>query len=60
MFNIKIETNMFQYFHHNLPIISMNVIFQRNCETHEHDTRHRHDPHSSNRRKTLTNGSFIT
>ena len=58
MFNIQIEKFMYQYFHNNLPI-SLNGIFQRNREVHEHDTRHRHDPHTSIRHTALASGTFI-
>ena len=48
----------YEHFHNNLPT-SLNFMFQRNREVHAHNTRHRHDPHTSNRRTALANGTFI-
>jgi len=58
MFNIQIENFMYQYFHNNLPI-NLNDIFRRNCDVHEHNTRHRRDPCTSNRHTALASKSFI-
>ncbi len=49
---------MYQHKHHQLPrpLLAMHNL---NIETHEHNTRHRQDPHITSRRTQKISKSFI-
>ena len=58
MFNLQIKKFMYKFFCNDLPS-GLTDIFQRNSDIHEHNTRHRHDPHTATRRTALSSYTFI-
>ena len=49
---------MFQYHHDGLPV-SLNHLFTTNANIHQHNTRHRQDPHVVHRRTAFSNKALF-
>ena len=59
MYAIEMNKLVYSFYNNNLPKNILQCLFIHNKSLHQHQTRHRHDPHITNRRTAFASETFI-